>query len=351
MTEQGSMSRTSATSNGNGKWGCLVVLATVQTIFIVFILLIGFSVLAIKSSLNHRPSSIGIDENPFMEEVWSSGSGKTKAVVIPVRGFIGFDSKDGLFSSGSSSTAVLLNSVTRATNDKDVDAIILDVDSGGGGITASDIIYSALTEFKASRSNRVIVVLMRDVAASGAYYISLPANRIIAHPTTITGSIGVLMQTMNLKGLGEKFGIRGVTIKSGNNKDLLNPFEDVSENHKAIIQGVVDELQNRFVELVALNRNLTTEYVQELADGRIYTAKHAKELGLIDSIGYWNDAVSTVKSLLGVNELKIYRYQPEFSISSLFRGASSVGELSALLPENSHSGFFYLWEPGYSLSH
>ena len=350
MTEQGSISRNSNSSEGKGKWGCLIALAAVQGVFLFFLVLIGLSAFMVKTSLKHRPSSMGIDENPFMEEIWSSGSGKTKAVVIPVRGFIGFDSNDGLFSSGSSSTAILLNSISRATTDDDVDAIILDVDSGGGGITASDIIYRALTQFKSSRSDRVIVVLMRDVAASGAYYVSLPADQIIAHPTTITGSIGVLMQTMNLKGLEEKIGIKGVTIKSGKNKDLLNPFEEVSDDHRAILQGIVDELQDRFVELVAENRDLTTDYVEVLADGKIYTANRAKELGLIDSIGYWDDAVDSVKSLLGVDELKIYRYQREFSISSLFRGSSSVGELSGLLPERSRSGFFYLWEPGHMIT-
>ncbi len=346
---EGSISRNSPESNGKGKWGCLVLLAATQAFLIFIVLLIGMSVLLVKSSFKRGPSRAGIDENPQMEEIWSSGHGETKAIVIPVRGFIGFDSKDDIFSSGMSPTAILLNSVRCATADEDVSAIILDVNSGGGGITASDIIYKALNEFKASRSDRVIVAIMGDVAASGAYYISLPADHIIAHPTSITGSIGVLMQTMNLKGLEEKIGIKGVTIKSGPNKDLLNPFETVSEEHRLILQGIVDELQDRFVSLVAENREIPKPKVRQLADGQIYTSNRAKELGLIDSIGYWEDAVASAKDLLGVDELKIYRYQKEFSFASIFRASSEINNISALLPHQTRSGFFYLWEPGLSL--
>lgn len=343
---EGSLSRNTQTPDNKGKWGCLIALVTMQAFFIFVLILAGISVIMIKSAGPTGGGGYGMDENPMLEEIWSSGSGDTKAVILPVRGFIGFDSDDDLFSSAYSPTAVLLNSIARATADDDVSAIILDVDSGGGGITASDIIYKALKDFKESRSDRVIVVLMGDVAASGAYYISLPADHIIAHPTSITGSIGVLMQVMNFKGLGEKIGITGITIKSGANKDLLNPFEDISLEHRAILQGVVDQLQERFVSLVAENRNLPLEKVKQLADGKIFTSDKAKEAGLIDSIGYFDDAVAQVKQLLNVDELKIYRYQKEFSISQLFRASSGVKNISGLLNTPQKTGFFYLWEPG-----
>ena len=349
-TPSGSLSRSSQTnnSNGSGKWGCLLAFSAFQAFLIFLLLLVGIMFAMMKSSLKGHRSDYAMDEQPYMEEIWSSGEGDTKAIVIPVRGFIGFDDKDDLFSSGVSSTAVLMNSITRATSDEDVSAIILDVDSGGGGITASDIIYNALRKFKESRSDRVIVVIMGDVAASGAYYISLPADKIIAHPTTITGSIGVIMQTLNVKGLEEKIGLKGVTIKSGQNKDLLNPFEEVSSSHTNILQSVVDELQSRFVSLVAENRKLPRDKVVKLADGRIYTSKEAKEAGLIDDIGYWEDAVASTKTLLGVDELKIYRYQGEFSLAQLFRSSGGVKDISSLLPERKRSGFLYYWEPSIS---
>lgn len=347
MPQSGSLSRKNGKeeTKTNGKWGCLVLLAAIQAglIFILMLVIITFSL--IDSVLKGAHSDYAMDEQPYMEEIWSSGEGDTKAIVIPVRGFIGFDSRDDLFSSGLSSTAVLLNSITRATTDEDVSAIILDIDSGGGGITASDVIYNALLKFKQSRTDRVIVAIMGDVAASGAYYIALPADEIIAHPTTVTGSIGVLMQTLNVKGLEDKIGLKGVTIKSGQNKDLLNPFEEVSAAHTNILQSVVDELQGRFVSLVAKNRNLPEKTVDKLADGRIYTAQKALNAGLIDSIGYWDDAVQTTKSLLAVDELKIYRYQREFTLATLFRASSGVKDFSSFLPQRRRSGFLYLWDP------
>ncbi len=322
------------------------MLAAIQAglIFLLMLVIVTFGM--IRASIRGTHLDYAMDEQPFMEEIWSSGKGHTKAIVIPVRGFIGFDSRDDLFSSGLSSTAILLNSITRATKDEKVSAIILDIDSGGGGITASDVIYNALQKFKASRTDRVVVAIMGDVAASGAYYIALPADKIIAHPTSITGSIGVLMQTLNIKGLEDKIGLKGVTIKSGQNKDLLNPFEEVSPAHTNILQNIVNELQDRFVTLVAENRDLPKKKVVQLADGRVYTAQGALDAGLIDAIGYWDDAVDSTKQLLAVDELKIYRYQKEFSFSSLFRGSSTVGNLSSLLSNGRRSGFLYLWEPG-----
>jgi protease-4 len=345
-TPSGSLSRNSTqASNGSGKWGCLLALAAFQAFLIFVALFAAIMVLMVKAGLKGHRSDYAMDEQPYMEEIWSSGEGDTKAIVIPVRGFIGFDDNDDLFSSGLSSTAVLMNSITRATSDEDVSAIILDVDSGGGGITASDIIYNALKKFKESRSGRVIVVIMGDVAASGAYYISLPADKIIAHPTSITGSIGVIMQSLNIKGLEEKIGLKGVTIKSGKNKDLLNPFEEVSPSHTNILQNIVDELQGRFISVVAENRKLPKDKVVKLADGRIYTSSEAKEEGLIDDIGYWEDAVASTKTLLGVSELKIYRYQGEFNLAQLFRASGGVKDISSFLPERRPSGFLYYWEP------
>lgn len=344
MTE-GSLSRNTGSTSEKGKWGCLIALAASQAFFIAIILITALCVILIKSSARNHPSRYGIDEHPFMEEIWSAGAGKTKIVVIPVRGFIGFDENEAMFSSGVSSTAVLLNSIKRATADDKISGIILDVDSGGGGITASDIIYRALRSFKESRSDRKIVVLMGDVAASGAYYVSLPADKIIAHPTSITGSIGVLMQSINLKGLGDRIGVRGITIKSGRNKDLLNPFEDVSDEHRLILQGIVDELQERFVSLVASERKLPEANVRELADGRVFSANRALEYGLIDAIGYWADAVSCMKTLLGSDDMKIYRYERRFSLSSLFTGSTDLGDIKSLLPSRKSSGFYYLWDP------
>ena len=171
----------------------------------------------------------GEDEVPDLQEVWSSGSEHgVKVVRIPLTGLIMLGEEGWGGGSSASSAGAALRAIQRATHDPEVEGIILEVDSGGGGITASDIIYKALQDFKKAKRGRVIVTLMGDIAASGAYYISLPSDLILAHPTTITGSIGVIMQSYNIKELAAKIGIKDETFKSGANKDILNPFQDVT---------------------------------------------------------------------------------------------------------------------------
>jgi protease-4 len=220
----------------------------------------------------------------------------------------------------------------------------MDIDSGGGGITASDILYKALLDFRAAQEGRVVVAVFNDVAASGAYYIALAADHIIAHPTTITGSIGVLMQSMNVKDLAQKIGIRDVTIKSGDNKDLLNPFNEMSPEQRDMLQGLVDEFHSRFVRLVAEGRDLPEAQVRELADGRIYSANDAEELGLVDQIGYWSDAVAKTTELLDVEQVRVLRYEKEISFSSLFRGMEQENPMSKILQSLSRTRLMYLWE-------
>jgi protease-4 len=263
----------------------------------------------------------GLDAYPPLTEIWSEGNGETKVVRIPITGMILLGQEPGLFGA-INTTDLALQGIKRATVDEDVKALILEVDSGGGGITASDIIYHHLLLFKAADPTRKIVVICGDVAASGAYYISLAADKILARPTTITGSIGVIMQSINIKELAEEYGVRDVTIKSGKNKDLLNPFGDMPDEQMDLLQHVVDDMHARFVGLVAASRGIEKDVVEKLADGRIYTASQAQDHGLIDAIGYWEDALNTTKELLNVTGIMIYRYEPSFSWRQLLRATS-----------------------------
>lgn len=264
----------------------------------------------------------GKDEFPDFEEVWSFGQGSNKVVRIAVNGMITLRSNKSVFSRGNSSQ-MTLDSIRRATLDKNVQAIILDIDSGGGGITASDIIYKKLLDFKKNVPSRKIVAIYGDVAASGAYYISLAADHIIARPTSITGSIGVLIPSVNIFELADKYGIKDTTIKSGANKDMLNPLKEPSEQQQEIAQSVVDALYKRFVMLVSQQRNIPEQDVRNLADGRIFTAQEAQELKLIDEIGYWDDAMTRTAELLKKDNIIIYRYQPKPSFGELLLGISS----------------------------
>ena len=288
--------------------------------------------------------SMGADECPEMKETWSYGSGNTKVIRIPLRGMITLNGEKQIFQSGSGSADSALKSIRRATQDNDVHAIIMDIDSGGGGITASDIIYNALIDFKAKRKNRKVISIFGDVSASGAFYIAMASDHIIAHPTSITGSIGVLIQSLDLQGLGEKIGIKNRTIKSGKNKDTLNPFEELTEEQRIIIQGIVDELQNRFVSIVAKGRDQSEETIREIADGRILSATQALDLNLIDQIGYWDDTMDTTAELLSVDNIIVYRYEQEFSFSSLFTGDIKWSPISSIYHKLSQTRLLYLWQ-------
>ena len=255
--------------------GCLTIfLVAVGIAFVVGIIAVccvaaaandGFGALAKQKQ--HRAASgkpsfdiedYGEDELPDLSEVWSSGGGTTRVVRIPLTGMISFENGAPLLG-GSGATEMTLRSIHRATLDDSIKGIILDVDSGGGGITASDIIYDALLNFREALPGRVVVAHFGDTAASGAYYVSLAADYIMAQPTTLTGSIGVIMQGINIHSLAERLGIEDTSIKSGDNKDLLNPLKEVSPEQQALLQEVVDQLYGRFVGLVAKHRELPEE--------------------------------------------------------------------------------------------
>ena len=284
----------------------------------------------------------GEDEVPVLREIWSSGaSSGSKVVRIPLTGLIMLG-EDGWMENSASASAAL-RAIKRATHDPDVEGIILEIDSGGGGITDSDMIYKALQDFKKAGRGRVIVTLMGDIAASGAYYISLPSDIILAHPTTITGSIGVIMQSYNIKELAAKIGIKDETFKSGENKDLLNPFHDVTPEQRAMLQAVIDSLYGRFVKLVAESRKISEADVRKLADGRIFVADEALERRLIDGIGYSADAEKEMIKLLNVQEINVVRYSEDVSILDLLRAHRGIGMSMSEFLKPRETRLMYRW--------
>ena len=194
---------------------------------------------------------------------------------------------------------------------------------------------------------------MMDVAASGGYYVALGADTIIAHPTTVTGSIGVIMITVNAQGLLEKIGVSASAIKSGPRKDMGSPFRHLTDEERAIFQSVIDELQNRFVAKVAERRNLPIAKARQIADGRIYTAEQAAQNGLIDQIGYVDDAIRAAKRAAGVGEAQVivYHRPREYRATYYARADASAPRLDtaltqfALLLGGTGPRFLYLWWP------
>jgi protease-4 len=202
--------------------------------------------------------------------------------------------------------------IKRFREDKSIKAIILRVNTPGGGVAASQEIYE---EVKKTRdSGKIIVVSMGSIAASGGYYISMGSSLIIANPGTLTGSIGVIAQFMSIKDLAEKLGITQTTIKSGNLKDAGSPFRQMNDSDKAYFQDVVDNSFSQFLEVVSKERKMDMETLKKYASGRVFTGLQAKEYGLIDSLGTFEDAIRITGKMAGIEgEPRIVREKKKFS--------------------------------------
>lgn len=215
---------------------------------------------------------------------------------ITLKGEISADEEEDIFGLHDDTSAPFaLLQVREAINDADIEGIFLDVDSPGGEVTMSDDLWAALNDFK--KTGRPITAFFGSYACSGAYYASACADRIIARPTTITGSIGVKIESFNVKQLADKLGVKPVSVTSGENKNILSPFEDMTDEQRALIENIVTQMYDRFVSIVADGRKMDVAKVLKLADGRIYTAKDALAEGLIDGIGYLDDAIDATSGL------------------------------------------------------
>ena len=206
--------------------------------------------------------------------------------------------------------AAVLAEIERAILDEGIDGLLLVVDSPGGSVTASDELYYALERFKAAKEGRKVVVLGRDMLASGAYYFAMAADWIRLQPTGLVGSIGVIVPGVNLYGLATKVGLADNSIASGANKDLGNPLKPVNPAHNAKLQSLVNGLHARFIALVAQGRKMATETVRPLADGSIYLAQDAVNLRLIDDAGYEQTLPAVFAKLFDCAEEEIALFRP-----------------------------------------
>src|SRR6266581_7375639 len=233
---------------------------------------------------------------PLREET-VEGEGKTKILLMDVSGVLA-DETGGLVLGSPAPRVPIVARVReelqRASEDENVKALIVRINSPGGTITASDLIYREIDVFK-TRHKIPVVAIMMDVGASGGYYAALAGDTIMALPTTVTGSIGVVMLTLNAQGLMEKIGVAPLAIKSADKKDAGSPFRQLTAEERAIFQSVIDQMYARFVGLIVEHRKIPEERVRAFADGRIYTAEQAKALGLVDSIGYMDEVVASAR--------------------------------------------------------
>lgn len=284
-----------------------------------FLCTVMFFVLFIGSLVLNKAlvTSTSTKDKKHVVETIIEGNGENKVAIIPVKGILSNESAEGLFVEKPSIVDIVKQQLEQAADDTQVKAVLLEIDSPGGGITASDIIYNQIIKFK-TETQKKVVVYMQDVAASGGYYISSAADAIIAHPTTITGSIGVIMPLINVAELINRYGIRDNSIASGNLKEIGSPLKQMTADEAAVLKGIIDEMYMQFVKVVSTGRKLNIETVKKIADGRIYTGKQALEKGLVDQLGYLEDAVNTTKELAGLTEATIVRYEKHYGLADLF---------------------------------
>jgi len=182
--------------------------------------------------------------------------------------------------------------------DSSVKAIVLRIDSPGGGVVVSQEIYNAVKN--ARKEGKKVVASMGTVAASGGYYVAAAADRIVANPGTLTGSIGVKMEFANVEKLLEKIGVRGMVVKAGEYKDVGSPFREMSAQEKKILQDVIDDVHSQFIKAVAEGRNMQEAEVRAIADGRIFTGRQALDLKLVDQLGDLADSIKVAGELVGI---------------------------------------------------
>ena len=237
-----------------------------------------------------------------------------KIALITMRGLIS-SSIPGTV--GDSMVDDMRTALEQAREDDRVKAIVLEIDSPGGEVTASDAIYSAVVK---ARARKPVVVYMDSLAASGGYYVSCGGKFLMASDTTITGSIGVIIQTLNYEQLFNKVGLASVIFKSGKFKDMLNGARPITPEERELVQSFIMKTYDKFLSIVATERNLSADLLRNtIADGRILSGKDAFDSKLIDGLGQFEDAFTKAKQLGNAPEAKFVKYGPPFSLSRLFR--------------------------------
>lgn len=300
-------------------------------------------------------SPFGAGKHKGLQETTLEGHGSAKVLLVDISGFISDVPSQRAFGlvQQQSTVARVKSELEKAQKDDDVKALVLRINSPGGGVTASDEIYHLIRQYHEETGNPVVAEL-GSLAASGGYYIACSADEILAHPTTVTGSIGVILVGVNVSGLMQKLGVKNQTFTSGPHKDILSPLRASTPEEKQIIQGVLDSLFARFVAVVKQNRpGLDTAKLDQITDGRIYAAPQAQAVGLIDGIGRIDDAIAAAKKRAGVKQARVVSYhRAGESAETIYSHLSSAPPQASLLPfaasleSLTSPQLLYLWRPG-----
>jgi protease-4 len=280
-----------------------------------------------------------------------------KIALIDVEGLLVNAHTGGFLTSGDNPVSTFRERLDAAALDKRVKAVVLRINSPGGTVTASDIMYRDLVNFR-EQTGKPVVACCMDVAASGGYYLAMGCDRVYAHPTTVTGSIGVIMSLYNASRLMNLIGVKNEPIKSGAIKDIGNPARPMTDEERVILQGLINNFHEQFLEVVARGRHerLNAQRVRELADGRVYSGVEAKKLGLVDEVGYLEDALRCALQMACLKDAAVVAYDTaacDYRGSIYASGSKLPAEMKIKVEVPGLSGitglgpgFYYLWEAG-----
>jgi protease-4 len=295
------------------------------------------------------------NSNKLDESTVAPGKGlfPDKIAIVEVEGTISNSKSGGLLEATENPVSLFTQELAKAEDDSSVKAVVLRVNSPGGTVSGSDAMYQILQRFKA-RTHKPVVASIQEVGASGAYYVSCAADKIMAQPTSLVGSIGVIFETFNLEGTMMKLGIRPENYKSAAHKDIGSPFREPTEDEKKIMQDLVDDYYARFKSIVLANRPITDPaQFPMMTDGRVFSGEKAQKLGLVDQVGLLEDAIDLARQLSNSPDAKVVAYKRPTGYSGSIYALDSAptpksNVLHLDLPESSSmlpTGFYYIWAP------
>jgi len=298
------------------------------------------------------PPPVASTEPLYVMPLRSEPCAACRIAVVDVDGLLLNANMAGLYSHGENPVALFREKLDCIERDCRISAVVLRINSPGGGVTASDIMWHDLTAFK-SRTHRPVVACLMDCGTGGSYYLATAADYIMAHPTAITGGMGVILNTYNLQDLMAQFNILGVPVKSGENTDLGTPVKRMSDQQRQILQQMADEYHARFQRIVQQARPQHPASATDDFDGRVFTAQQAQEKGLVDGIGYLDDAIESARQMSGGGPIEVvllhrlldkahnpYAITPNVPIQNSIIPTSLPGLDRTRLPT-----FLYVWQP------
>lgn len=239
-------------------------------------------------------------------ERWIAGEGPDKIALVRLTGPISNEGGGLAIFGRATSARRVVELLERARRDAAVKAVVVELNTPGGSVVASARIHAKIQELR--RAGKPVVALLSEVAASGGYYVAVAADRIVADPSTLTGSIGVIVVLPNLEEFNRRIGVRTVVFKSGRFKDMGNPNRPVTREEETIFRTLVQEIYERFVGVVAQGRRMDRARVRQLADGRIFTGAQAQRLGLVDALGSLDEAVALARELARLPRARVVEY-------------------------------------------